>query len=360
MPNTRPHSTHAELAQAWSGRLVDLSRRVRHVARRTVREALERERLQEIARPVGQGAGDVTFGLDAVCEEAIGEWLLEQARMGALSLLTEDAGWRHLGPAEGAGPGEEPVELAGFDHGGPRIAVDPIDGTRNLMHDLRSAWCVISLAGPGAGAPRFGDLAYGLVSEIPDSRAARYRVLEAVAGGGCTAGLRGLGDDLVVSDGALFVDDDDRVDGGFFPFFAFHPDMRVQATDLAARFFERIAAQEGARPQDCYDDQLISSGGQLALVALGSYRMVVEARHHLASLRGRPTQTCKPYDMAGAALCAREAGCVVTGIDGTPLDFPIDTETPVDFVAFHNEGTGARLWPHLATVLEDLAAGGRH
>ncbi len=87
--------------------------------------------------------------------------------------------------------------------------------------------------------------------------------------------------------------------------------------------------------------------------------MVVEARHHLARLRGRPTQTCKPYDMAGAALCAREAGCVVTGIDGAPLDFPIDTETPIDFVAFHNEGTGARRWPHLATVLEDLTAEGR-
>ena len=210
-----------------------------------------------------------------------------------------------------------------------------------------------------AGPPRFSDLDLGLVSEIPDTRGARYRVLEAVAGAGCTAELRGLGDDLVVSDGALLADDDDRVDGGFFPFFAFHPDIRADATRLAGRFFERAASVEGARVEDCYDDQLISSGGQLAHLALGTYRMVVEARDFLAILRGRPTQSCKPYDMAGAALCAREAGCVVTGLDGAPLDFPIDAETPVDFVAFHNKGTGARLWPHLATALEEHAAESR-
>ncbi|MCP3919180.1 MAG: hypothetical protein GY711_26870 [bacterium] len=341
------------LARRWAPRLDELARHVRRAARRAMREALERGRLESVSRPVGEGAGDVTFGLDVACEDAIGEWLLAVARKEPLSLLTEDTGWRHLGPAENAGPGEEPVELAGFDHGGPRIAVDPVDGTRGLMNDLRAAWTVVSFCGPGPEVPRLADVTLGLVAEIPDSRAAHYRTLTGLRGGGCTVRVRNLGDDLVLSEGALFADTDDRVDDGFFPFFAFHPDIRAETAALAARFFRRVEEEEDGDTSRCFDDQFISSGGQLVLTALGTYRMVVEARHLIATRRGRATQTCKPYDMAGAALCAREAGCVVTALDGRPLDFPLDTETPVTFVAFANEGTGARLWPHLAAVLEE-------
>ena len=46
-----------------------------------------------------------------------------------------------------------PGEIRPFDHGGPRVVIDPIDGTCHLMNDLRSAWTVIGLAGPGEGQP---------------------------------------------------------------------------------------------------------------------------------------------------------------------------------------------------------------
>ena len=121
---------------------------------------------------------------------------------------------------------------------------------------------------------------------------------------------------------------------------------------LAADFFARLEREEGADAAHCYDDQYISSGGQLALTALGTYRMVVEARAALAERRGEPTQVCKPYDVAGAVLCAEEAGCVVRGLDGATLDVPLDTDTPVSFCAFANPATHARLWPHLSAALE--------
>ncbi|MEZ6017977.1 MAG: hypothetical protein R3F49_22925 [Planctomycetota bacterium] len=345
---THRHDTLRRLA---APRIQDLCRRIRHAVRGRMRSALTDGDAVRLARPVSRGAGDVTFGIDVAAEEAVGDWLLDEARRGPLSVLTEDAGWRHLGP--GPTPGDAPVELGGFDHGGPRLAIDPIDGTRNLMHDLRGAWTIVSYAGAGRGEPRLSDLSLGVVSELPDTRGAHFRELIAVRGGGCTAAVRALGDDLVLRDGALLVDDSDRPDHGYFPFFGYHPDQRAAMQALARGYFHRVRELEGAELAHCYDDQHISSGGQLALLALGHYRMVVDARQRFNELRQVALQTAKPYDVAGAILCAREAGAVVTRTDGGALDFPLDVTTPVDFVAFHNQGTGARLWPHLEAALEE-------
>src|SRR5262245_24216672 len=143
---------------AWEAPLRRLCDELRATTRAALAEARARGSAAELARPVGQGAGDVTFGLDAPAERVLDAWLAAQAARGPLSLLSEDRGWRHRGPS---GP------LAGFDHGGPRIAVDPIDGTRNLMAELRPAWTVVSFAGHGAAEPRLSELGGGIISEIP-------------------------------------------------------------------------------------------------------------------------------------------------------------------------------------------------
>src|SRR6186997_89904 len=103
----------SSIEQAWTPRLVDLCARLRASARMAVREALDAGDLARIAQPVKHGAGDITFGLDERTEEALDRWLEEVAGAEPISLLTEDQGWRHRGPAPGGGT----RELAGFDHG---------------------------------------------------------------------------------------------------------------------------------------------------------------------------------------------------------------------------------------------------
>jgi fructose-1,6-bisphosphatase/inositol monophosphatase family enzyme len=326
----------------WLPRLVDLSDRIRVAARKALLDAVEQGSLAPLARVAGEGAGDVTYGIDVPTEEVLTEWLLEQSRAEPLSILTEDAGWRHRGP-EG--------DLPGFDHGGPRISVDPIDGTRMLMSDLRPAWSVIGLAGPGGGAPRLSDVVVGVLSEIPDSRAAHYRRLVAERGQGCRSEERELGDGRVVRTRTLDTGTDARVDHGLFPFFRYMPDQRPEIAAIEAAFFARLAAHEGADVRACWDDQYVSNGGQLALLALGTYRMIADLRASVAARHARTTLTGKPYDISGAVLCAQEAGCVVTAVDGSPLDFPLDAETPVGFVGWANAATSERLGSHLAMAL---------
>ena len=333
--------------ETWTARLHALCARVRDEARAALREAVAAGDRAGLARPLRDGAGDVTYGLDARCERVVEVWLTEQARERPLSLLTEDCGWKHLGPGgDGAA-----VELAGFDHGGPRIALDPVDGTRGLMHDLRSAWTVVSLAGAGRGAPRLSELELGLVAEIPDSRAARYRVLAATPAGPCMLEERELAGEGAPRARELVADADDRCDHGFFPFFRYDPLERPVVAAVEAAFFARLARVEGAQLRHVFDDQYISNAGQLVLLALGSYRMIADLRALLARRTGLTTTTSKPYDLAGAVLCARRAGCEVSAGDGSALDFELDCTTPVDFVGWANAATARRLAPHLAAVL---------
>jgi fructose-1,6-bisphosphatase/inositol monophosphatase family enzyme len=321
---------------AWEAPLRRLCDELRATTRAALDAARARGRSADLARPVGQGKGDVTFGLDAPAEAVLDRWLAEQAACGPLSLLTEDSGWRHLGPA-GA--------LPGFDHGGPRIAVDPIDGTRNLMAELRPAWTVVSFAGPGPAEPRLSELAGGIIAEIPTRGAALYRVLAAARGGGTRLEERDAATGRPLAQGPLRADGDDRVDHGYFPVFRYKPDLRPAIARLEAALFARLAEREGADPRSVYDDQYISNAGQLALLALGTYRAVFDPRALAAARLGMTTVTSKPYDVAGAILCAEEAGAVVRAADGGALDFPLDAETPVSFAGYANPATRARVEP---------------
>jgi fructose-1,6-bisphosphatase/inositol monophosphatase family enzyme len=340
--------------RAWLPRLGTLCAEIRDCTREVLIEALARGRCDRIALPQGRGVGDLTYGLDVPSEKAIAAWFQEQARHAPLSVLTEDTGWRHLGPAPDGG---EPTERDGFDHGGVRIAFDPVDGTRNLMADLRSAWTVVSFAPPGSGQPRFGDLTGGIISEIPPSRSHRARLFHAASEGAASGESCHLeeidferGEEIEKRE--VTVDADDRPDNGYFPFFRYKPALRPRISVLEAEFFARLETHEGAELLTCYDDQYFSNAGQLVLLILGTYRMIIDPRALVAARMGVESTTSKPYDVAGAMVCARAAGAPLTAADGAPLDFPIDAVTPVDFAGWANPATRRRLEPHWLRVLE--------
>ena len=334
----------------WTRAVDDLCRRLRAATRRALLATDRQGRHKSLARSVSMGAGDLTFGIDVPAESVCSEWLDELAKQTPLSLLTEEAGWRHRGP--GGSNGDSVIELSDFAHGGPRIALDPIDGTRNLMVDLRSAWTIVALAAPGKTEPRLKDVELGIVSELPNTSMDRYRRISAWKGTGCRREVLALEGDLVFSDEVLLCDNDDRCDNGYFPFFRYE---RSQAQDLIrieCEFIRRLEQYEGADILSCYDDQYISNGGQLVLLSEGTYRFIADLRAWLAELRAKPATTSRPYDSAGAVLCAREAGAIVLAVNGSELDYPLDTSTPVSFVGFANHETRTRLLPHIQQALQ--------
>jgi hypothetical protein len=63
-----------------------------------------------------------------------------------------------------------------------------------------------------------------------------------------------------------------------------------------------------------------------------------------------PVLPCHPYDVC-TSLIATEAGVILTAPDGSPLDTPLDLESPVAWVGYANPALRAAIEPALRTVL---------
>ena len=340
----------------WRRALRALAAGVQSAVRERLLEALAGDALSDLGRGVAEGVGDTTFALDLPAEAAVEAWFSEQARAAPVSLLTEDAGWRHRGPDADQPGGWR--DLEGFDHGGPRIVIDPIDGTRPLMHDLRSAWVVIGFAGPGPSQPRGSELSGGLLVELPTSVQDRARWLESPRGGPVELRILPLGasaaEVAAAAARSVSVDAEARADAGYLTFFRYHPAQRRRLATLEESFFRRLAEHEGSDLLQVYEDGYCSSGAQLALLALGRYRFVADLRARIGGVSG---PFCKPYDVAGAIVIAEAAGVVLRDARGQPLDFDIDATTPLDWVGYVNEATRGRLEPHLEAAWTELEEG---
>ena len=98
-----------------------------------------------------------------------------------------------------------------------------------------------------------------------------------------------------------------------------------------------------------FDDEYLCSAGELAEVACGRDRFVADLR----PLVDPDAPACHPYDVC-TALVLTEAGGVVTDPWGDPLDAPLDTTTPVAWVAYANIALARWIGPVLAALAAEL------
>ena len=104
----------------------------------------------------------------------------------------------------------------------------------------------------------------------------------------------------------------------------------------------------------CFEDQYTSSGGQLYELAAGHDRFTADLRPLMEeSMRARGLALgicCHPYDLC-TELVAREAGVVVTGLDGRPLRAPLAVEPDVAWVGYANAAIRGQIEPLLRAAL---------
>jgi hypothetical protein len=119
--------------------------------------------------------------------------------------------------------------------------------------------------------------------------------------------------------------------------------------ELLARLEEailrRALGEWDPEKAEVYTDQYISSGGQLAEVALGRDRFVLDVRplvHHKLGVTS--SLACRPYDLVTWRV-AQAAGCVVVDPFGQPLDAPLDVTTNVAFACYSNARLAAQMIP---------------
>jgi fructose-1,6-bisphosphatase/inositol monophosphatase family enzyme len=304
---------------------------------------------EEMAAPTGKQAGDEVYAVDRVSERV----LLE--RFAGLA-----AEWPCLLIAEGLGHDGRRLLPSGIEERDAEIVVivDPIDGTRGLMYQKRSAWILTGVAsrpsGGKAGQPAtLADVRLALQTEIPTLKQHLSDSVWAVAGQGAQAErfdrLSGTRAPL-----ALRPSRASSVAHGFGGLAKFFAGTRGTLSDIDDAVIGRLLARAGDSQALVFDDQYISTGGQLYELMAGHDRFVADVRPLLvAGLRaaGAPTPLCAhPYDLA-TELVAREAGVIVTDPAGDRLRAPLDVETNVPWLGFAHPQLGATVGDALRAEL---------
>lgn len=288
------------------------------------------------SQPVAQEGGDVIFGIDREVESIIlGEILSWPKECLPLLLIAEGFGADgrcSLGDARG------PTRY--------RLIVDPIDGSRGLMYDKRSAWFIAAISHDRGEETSLQDTFASVLVELPTSKQA-WCDSYAAALGTRTTGRRvriGGGDPRPLEVHPSTATD---LRFGFAQVANYFPGTKVLASDLMERIVAETLGAVQAGEALVFDDQYISSGGQMAELIAGHDRFTCDLRPLFYQiLQGSSSERmrgleCHPYDVAGT-LVATQAGVIITDGFGRPLDPPLDVTTDVHWCGYANP-TIARL-----------------
>jgi hypothetical protein len=357
-----------------------LHRRIRD----QVVDSTERAAVDALSHVHADDEGDTIYAIDKVAEDVLVE---EIGRTIA----------RQHGPvvlvAEGL-PGGRVVLPRSASAAEARwtIIVDPIDGTRGLMYQKRPAWILTGVApalasGVGAASPnpiepRLSQIVLALQTEIPLVKQHLCDELWALAGRGAHGvrlnRLTGSQEPL-----ALRPSRSTTLAHGFSTISRFFPGLRAELAALDDEIAAAVLGPPVPGKAQLFEDQYISSGGQLYELIIGHDRFIADLRSIARSTRhnahgtphGAPTSAkasagkrstaqstvhrapgtsqslcCHPYDLC-AELIARECGVIVTDERGAPLSAPLNVEADVSWVGYANAGLRDAVQPVLQTAL---------
>jgi fructose-1,6-bisphosphatase/inositol monophosphatase family enzyme len=312
--------------------------------RASVVAACESETTEGLAKVVKEEEGDTIFAVDRVSEELLVDFFeREVAPTASLVLIAEGLeGGQIILPR-----GTSETEAAW------RIIVDPIDGTRGLMYQKRSAWILTGVAPNRGPETDLEHIELAVQTEIPLVKQHLSDVLWAVRGEGARAErfnrLNGKQTTLNLRPSKAT-----NISQGYAQIARFFPGARDV---LAAIDDEIVLAALGpvkSGKAHCFEDQYTSSAGQLYELMAGHDRFVADLRALLGPVlaeRGMPLAlSCHPYDLC-TELIARELGVVVTGADGGPLRARLAVEPDVSWAGYANQSIRNSMEPLLQAAL---------
>jgi fructose-1,6-bisphosphatase/inositol monophosphatase family enzyme len=331
-------------------RIRTLHRQMRDYLLRQLRYQEESIAENALAGVADVRGGDTIYAIDAHSEEVLFDFCNAWAQDAPFVLIAEGiegAGWKVF-------PDDAREEDATF-----LMIVDPIDGTRNIMYNKRSAWILTGVAPATKGrAATLADIEVAVMTEIPTTRHLLADQLWASAGGGAHREAQNLvtGEWRTLP---LRPSQAEDLAHGFASVAKFFPAAKGATAAFEERLLARVAPDDGENPL-VFDDQYISTGGQLYELMIGHDRFLADLRPVFYEALELPKKlVCHPYDIC-VELIAREAGLIVTDERGARLTAPLDIQAPVSWVGYANARLHERIAPTLRALLEDpLGAEGK-
>lgn len=304
-------------------------KRLHATIRQNVVEACEKTTLEDLSRIVHDDKGDTIFAVDRVSEELLIEFFEREIAPKTPIVLI----------AEGLENGQV-VLPRGADESKAvwRIIVDPIDGTRGIMYQKRSAWILTGIAPNKGSSTNLRDIEFAIQTEIPLVKQHLSDAIWAFLGEGAQAERfnRLTGETQLLR---LEPSKANTIAQGYAMIARFFPGAR----DVLAEIDEEIVREALGKPQagkaQCFEDQYTSTGGQLYELMAGHDRFVADLRPLMKLItqeRGLELSICcHPYDLC-TELIARELGVIVTDARGNLVAYPLSVETDVAWIGYAN------------------------
>ena len=301
-------------------------------------------------------AADTIYRIDAIIEPLLDAFCEDWGRTTPLVLIAEgvqDEEGREGARVFPAGSRQEDALI--------RVLIDPIDGTRGIMYDKRSAWALAAVAPNRGVGTRLRDVEVAVMSELPTSKMGRADVLWAVKGAGARgvrvdlragADLRSGADHIAAEEPLLLRPSQaPTLHHGFASIANFFPGTKMLSSGMMEKIAAELLGPADVHNASLFEDQYISTGGQFYELIVGHDRFTADLRPVFYALQSQPQGLCcHPYDCA-ALLIAEEAGVIVTDEHGQPLDAPMDTTSGVSWAAYANAALRDAIEPVLRRSL---------
>jgi len=290
---------------------------------------------------------DTIYEIDKVSEAAIFHWFENH--------------WPQDEPVELAMEGIEENETVTFpantsvENAKWKCILDPIDGTRGIMYDKRSAWSLASLAPQKGAGTSLQDICIAAMTELPTSKQWRSDQISGVKG----CGKNGLvAQSVNVLNGeysALHFRPSQATDfkHGFAAWARFFPEGKSLLAKIEEELWDELYGLGSTTSPLIFDDQYICSGGQFYEILIGHDRMQGDLRPLAYEKLGyNSALVCHPYDVCTLFLL-QEAGGIVEAPDGSTLNAPLDTITPVSWMGYANETLASQVRPVLQRLIRE-------
>jgi len=303
--------------------------------------ATERHSLESMAAVDRDDDGDTIYAIDVIGEAIVTRFADALARDRAIVVVGEGLpGGRRTYP-DGADPASADCW----------IVVDPIDGTRGLMYQKRSAWILTGVAPNRGPATSLRDIELAVQTEIP---LVKQHLCDSlwISGGRSVSGERL---NRLTGERAALSPRPSRattIEQGFGNLSRFFPGPRGLLAEIDDALVTRVLGELPPGRAVAFEDQYISTGGQLYELMMGHDRWSADLRPLVWAQRSQRGLCCHPYDLC-TELIARTAGVIVTDAHGRQVDAPLDVETDVSWIGYANSAIRTQVEPVLRALLQE-------
>jgi fructose-1,6-bisphosphatase/inositol monophosphatase family enzyme len=304
------------------------------------------EKLATVEGDDNEYEGDTIFAIDKISEERLIEFFeKEVAPEYSLVLIAEGLPDVGFGAGKIILPPGTPEDEAEI-----RVIVDPIDGTRCIMYQKRSAWILTGIAPNKGENTSLQDIEIAVQTEIPLVKQFLCDELWAFRGEGFFAERynRLTGETRPLK---LHPSVTPTIEHGYANISRFFPGGREILAEIDEEIIFKALGPVRAGKTHCFEDQYTSSAGQLYGLIAGHDRFIADLRPYLEQeLALKLGICCHPYDLA-TVLIAQEAGVIITDAQGNPLNAPLSVEADVAWAGYANAQIQAQIEPNLTEAL---------